>query len=111
MKKLFRLLSLVIINLIGILISVSASINIFNPSTSLNTRKIDKNIEELRQLEWFNDLYENERHHKSFFINLKVRKYLESSIRVSRLKSNEREQKKFSQLLEKIAEVREKNNI
>lgn len=111
MKKLFRWLSLAIINLIGIFISVSAAISIFNPSTSLDTRKIDKNIERLRQLEWFNDLYESERHHKSFFINLKVRKYLESSIHVSRLRSNEREQKKFSQLLEEVAEVRDKNNI
>lgn len=111
MKMFFRWLGLAIISLIGILISLTASINIFSPRTSLDTRKIDKNIEKLRTLQWFNDLYESGRHHKSFFTNLKVRRYLESSIRISALKNNEREQKKFIQLLENVAEVREKNKI
>ena len=34
---------------------------------------------------WFNELYEHEEHHRSFFVSLKIRKYLEGSWRVSRL--------------------------
>lgn len=41
-------------------------------------------------------------------MSLKVRKYLQSNILVSRLKNNENEQKKFIQLLEEVAELREK---
>ncbi|MDI7742418.1 nitrite reductase [Lysinibacillus fusiformis] len=107
MKRALHWLGLTAIYLTGIVISLASSINIFNGSSSLDTRKIDQNIERLRKLDWFNDLYESERHHKSFFINLEVRKYLESSIRISRLESSEREQKKFVRLLEKVANARE----
>lgn len=110
MQKYFHWIGLAIISLFGIIMSLFTSTDLISSSnSSLNTRKIDKNIEKLRELEWFNDLYENERHHKSFLMNLKVRKYLQSKILVARLKNNEKEQKKFIQLLEEIAELREKS--
>lgn len=77
-------------------------------NSSLNTRKIDRNIEKLRELAWFNELYIDERHHKSFYVNLKVRKYLQSHILVSRLQNSEKSKKKFIHLLEEIAQLREK---
>ena len=110
MKKLLKWLGLAVIYGIGAGISILSSTNVFLGDTGLNTKKIGRNIEKLRLLSWFNELYEDEKHHSSFFINLRVRKYLESSIRISRLKNNEREQKKFIQLLETVAEVRKKNN-
>jgi len=89
MKKFFHWLGLAIISLIGIIVSLLTSTDLITSSnSSLNTRKIDKNIEKLRELKWFSCLYENERHQKSFFVNLKVRKYLQSTIRVSRLTRN-----------------------
>ena len=110
MKKFFRWIVLAIISLIGIIMSLFTSTNLRSSTNSfLNTRKIDKNIKKLRELEWFNSLYESERHHKSFFMNLKVRKYLQSNILVSRLKNNKNEQKKFMQLLVDVAKLREEN--
>ena len=89
--------------------SVYTSTDLISSTNNLDTRKIDKNIENLRDLEWFNDLYVSERHYKSFFINLKVRRYLQSNLLVFRLKNNQKEQKKFIQLLEDVAQLREKN--
>lgn len=110
MKKFFRWIVLAIISLIGIIMSLFTSTNLrSSTNSSLNTRKIDKNIKKLRELEWFNNLYESERHHNSFFMNLKVRKYLQSNILVSRLKNNKNEQKKFMQLLVDVAKLREEN--
>lgn len=110
MKSLLRWLGLTIVYLIGIGISLVSSINIFSGSSSLDTRKIDRNIERLRELDWFNELHNCERHRISFLINSKIRKYLQSSFRVQRLKTSKREQKKFIETLEKVAEAREKNN-
>ena len=108
MKNFFRWVVLVSISLIGIILSFFTSTDLISSSNrSLNTSKIDKNIKTLRELEWFNNLYENERHHKSFFVNLKVRRYLQSNILVSCLKNNKNEQKKFNQLLEDVAKLRE----
>ena len=110
MIKILRRLLLGMISLIGMILSLLTSINLISSSSrSLNTRKIDKNIEKLRELEWFNELYEIERHRKSFFINVKVRKYLQSNILVARLKNNKNEQKKFIKLLEDVAKLRNKN--
>lgn len=110
MKKIFYWIGLVIINLLGIILSLFTSTDLISsPNSSLNTNKIDKNIEKLRELKWFNDLYVDERHHKSFFVSLKVRKYLQSNILISRLKNNQKEQKKFIQLLEDVAKIRKKN--
>ena len=110
MKKFFIWIVLASISLIGIILSFFTSTDLISSSNrSLNTSKIDKNIKTLRELEWFNTLYESERHHKSFFMNLKVRKYLQSNILVSRLKNNKNEQKKFKQLLEDVAKLHEEN--
>ena len=110
MKKLFHWIGIAIINLIGIILSILIAADLISsPNSRLNTNKIDKNIEKLRELKWFNDLYVDERHHKSFFVNLKVRKYLQSNIQVFRLKNNQKEQQKFNQLLEEVAKIREKN--
>lgn len=112
MKKFFHWISIAIISLIGIILSLLTSTDLISSSnSSLNTNKIDKNIEKLRELKWFNDLYVDERHHKSFFMNAKVRKYLQSNILVSRLKNNRKEQQKFIQLLEDVAKIREKNLV
>lgn len=51
------------------------------------------------------------RHLKSFYVNLKVRKYLQSHILVSRLQNSEKSKKKYIHLLEEVAQLREKNII
>ena len=56
-----------------------------NGSNSLNTRKIDGNIEMLKQYSWFKNIYDNERYHRLFFGNRKVRKYLQNTYRVKRI--------------------------
>lgn len=110
MKKFLNGMGIAFIGLIGIVLSLATSTDLTgSASDSLNTRKIDKNIDELRELEWFNALYESERHRKSFSINYKVRKYLQSTILVTRLKTSEREQQKFIRLLEHVSELREKS--
>ena len=110
MKKLWRVLGSSIIALFAVLLSLISSTNLISGGrTVLKTEKIEKNIEKLKQFSWFKELYENERHHRSFFVSLKVRKYLESSIRVKLLKSSKREQEKFIQILEEVAELRTKN--
>lgn len=108
MKKLLRWTGLTIIYLIGIGISLVTSINVFSGSSSLDTNKIDRNIERLRNSGWFDDLYISERHRSSFLADLQIRKYLQSSFRIQRLQKSEREQKKFIQKLEKAAEARKK---
>lgn len=106
-KKVWRWIGSLLILLIGVFLSLISNTNLFSfGSIGLNSRKIDKNIVELRSFTWFNELYENEEHHRSFFINLKIRKYLESSIRVSKLIRNEKEQRKFILLLEEVARNR-----
>lgn len=110
MKKFWRELGSFIIALFAILLSLITSTNVVSGGrTSLKTEKIEKNIEKLKQFSWFKELYENEQHHHSFFVSLKVRKYLESSICVNRLKSSKREQEKFIRLLQQVAELRIKN--
>ena len=112
MKRfLLKWLGLAAICLIAVAISIVTSTNVIMGNTGLDSRKIDRNINKLKFFLWFNELYEDDRHHSSFFINKHVRKYLESSIRVYLLKSSEKEQKKFIQLLEKVAQEREKNKV
>ncbi|KMY33589.1 hypothetical protein ACZ11_00430 [Lysinibacillus xylanilyticus] len=108
MKKLWRWVGLVVIYIIGIYLSLLSGVYLLDGRTALDTKKIDNNIKKLRMYPWFNELYEHEEHHRSFFANIKVRKYLESSIRVSRLLNNEREQKRFIRMLEEVAQVRKK---
>ncbi len=40
-----------------------------NGSTSLDTKKIDRNIEMLKNYSWFKDIYDDERYHRLFFVN------------------------------------------
>jgi len=98
-----------IIVFLGVVVTVSlsllSSVNL-SGSSELNTQKIDKNIEKLKDYSWFNDLYENEKHHRSFFVSLKIRKYLEGSWRVSKLIRSEKAQVKFIVMLEEVARLR-----
>ena len=100
-----------IIVFLGVVVTLSlsllSSVNL-SGSSELNTQKIDKNIEKLKDYSWFNDLYENEKHHRSFFVSLKIRKYLASSWRVSKLIRSEKAQVKFIVMLEELARLRNK---
>ncbi|MEK4487850.1 nitrite reductase [Psychrobacillus sp. FSL H8-0484] len=109
MKKVWRWIGSFFIILFGVFLSLSSSTNLFTfGSISLNTVKIEKNIERLKAFSWFNELYEKEEHRRSFFMSLKVRRYLESSIRVSRLIRSEREKERLILLLEEVARLRNK---
>ncbi|WP_413299596.1 hypothetical protein AA0X95_16265 [Bacillus sp. 1P10SD] len=80
---------------------------LFNSSgsgTVLNTQKIDKNIDLLKGQEWFKKLYEDERYHRLFFVNRRVRKYLQSMIRVKKIIRNPKTQQKFLLFLDKEVE-------
>jgi hypothetical protein len=67
----------------------------------LNTKRIDSNIELLKQEEWFRKIYDNQRYHRLFFANKHVRGYLQSKIRVKRIIKNEVAQRKFLLFLDK----------
>lgn len=97
--------------IIGVLLSLSSSVSPFTGSTSLNTKKIDSNIEKLKQFSWFKNLHEDERYRRSFFANKTVRNYLQSTFKVNHLIKSEKAQKSFASLLEKQAQLREKNDI
>ncbi|CAH0296434.1 hypothetical protein SRABI96_04442 [Peribacillus sp. Bi96] len=66
---------------------------------SLHTKKIDRNIKSLKRNKWFNDLYEDENYHRLFFVNKRVRKFLQSNFRVKRLVKRKKNQKKFLMFL------------
>lgn len=68
---------------------------------SLNTKKIDQNIEQLKQNGWFKKIYEDEKYHRLFFTNRHVRAFLESAIRVKRMNRSEAAQKRFVRFLDK----------
>lgn len=70
-------------------------------NNSLNTRKIDQNIERLKELEWFKTIYGEEKYHRLFFINRHVRKYLQSTLRVKKIIRSQRAQMKFMRLLDR----------
>ncbi len=95
---------------VTIILSIISSVNLldFNGGRGLNTQNIEKNIGKLKGYSWFNELYENEEHHRSFFVSLKIRKYLESSLRVSKLIRSEKERVKFIVMLEEVALLRNK---
>ncbi|QIZ09389.1 hypothetical protein HFZ78_24120 [Priestia megaterium] len=68
---------------------------LFGYSDTLNTKKIDQNIEQLNQHDWFKKIYEDERYHRLFFVNKHVRRYLQSTIRVRKIiRSKEAQRKK-----------------
>ncbi|WP_442598806.1 hypothetical protein [Neobacillus sp. D3-1R] len=68
---------------------------------SLDTRMVDRHINELKQYSWFLLLYEDEKFRRLFYTNYKIRKYLESPFRVERLMKNSHAQEKFKQYLGK----------
>ena len=68
---------------------------------ALNTRKIDKNIEQLKQQEWFKKIYEDEKYHRLFFTNRHVRAYLQSSTRVKKIIRSNEAQRKLMSILDK----------
>ena len=105
MKKLGNWIIVFLGVVVTLSLSLLSSVNL-SGSSELNTQKIDKNIEKLKDYSWFNELYENEEHHRSFFVSLKIRKYLEGSWRVSRLIRSEKAQVKFIVMLEEVARLR-----
>jgi hypothetical protein len=80
---------------------IGAIIEAFLFDKTVNTRKIDKNIEKLKHYNWFNTLYDNHKYHRLFFVNRNVRKYLQSERRVRRLIKSSKAKQRFKNLLEK----------
>jgi hypothetical protein len=72
-----------------------------NGSIALDTRKIDSNIELLKNEFWFKDIYNEEKYRKLFFVNRKVRGYLQNTHRVKRLIKKEKIQNAFIAFLNK----------
>lgn len=105
MKKIGHWIIVFLGVVVTVILSLVSSVNL-SGSSELNTQKIDKNIEKLKMYSWFNDLYENEKHHRSFFVSLKIRKYLASSWRVSKLIRSEKAQGRFIVMLEEVARLR-----
>lgn len=67
----------------------------------LDTKTIDRHIQELNEHQWFNKIYENENYRKLFFTNVHVRRYLESKRRVRKLINDPYAREKFIIFLEK----------
>jgi hypothetical protein len=70
-------------------------------SDTLNTKKIDQNIERLNQHDWFKKIYEDEKYHRLFFVNKHIRSYLQSTIRVRKIIRSKEAQRKLLLLIEK----------
>ncbi|ANU23369.1 hypothetical protein [Planococcus donghaensis] len=70
-------------------------------SDTLNTRKIDRNIERLNECDWFKKVYEDKKYHRLFFVNKRVRHYLQSTVRIRRIIRSDKAQKKLLLLLDK----------
>ncbi|MBT2668843.1 hypothetical protein J7J00_25935 [Bacillus sp. ISL-4] len=68
---------------------------------SLDTRRIDRNIEMLKNHTWFKDIYEDENYHRLFFVNRNVRRYLQSTMRVKRIIKRAKSQRVFLVYLDK----------
>ncbi|MGA3599027.1 hypothetical protein [Lysinibacillus agricola] len=74
---------------------------LFNGSTTLDTNKIDKNIEKLQQYNWFNEIYHDDKYRKLFFANRNVRNYLQNNFRVKKIIKKTQAQKRFISFLNK----------
>jgi hypothetical protein len=74
---------------------------LFGYSDTLNTKKIDQNIERLNQYDWFKNIYEDEKYHRLFFVNKHVRRYLQSTTRVRKIIRSKEAQRKLLFLLDK----------
>lgn len=70
-------------------------------SNSLNTKKIDQNIDLLKQQDWFEEIYRDEKYHRLFFANKHVRGYLQSTTRVKKIIRNREAQTKLLNFLDK----------
>ena len=68
---------------------------------TLNTKKIDQNIERLNQHDWFKKIYEDEKYHRLFFVNKHIRRYLQSTIRVRKIIRSKEAQRKLLLIIEK----------
>ncbi|MFD4490522.1 hypothetical protein [Lysinibacillus fusiformis] len=68
--------------------------NALDGSTTLHTTKIDRNMERLRQYDWFEEEYQDDRYHRLFFANRHVRKYLQHNRRVNQMMKKKRAQAK-----------------
>lgn len=101
---------IIVTYVVGILIALGSNLSPFMVNTTLNTKKIDRNIEKLNQLSWFKNLYEDEKYRHSFLGNRKIRGYLQSSIRVNRIIKSEQAKKRFIALLEKQVQLRDNNS-
>ncbi|MGD2196927.1 hypothetical protein [Lysinibacillus fusiformis] len=75
--------------------------NALNGSTTLHTTKIDGNMERLRQYDWFEEIYQDDRYRRLFFANRHVRKYLQHNRRVNQMMKKKRAQAKFIDFLHK----------
>lgn len=74
---------------------------LFNGSTTLDTNKIDKNIEKLQHYNWFNEIYHDDKYRKLFFANRNVRNYLQNNFRVKKIIKKTHAQKRFIYFLNK----------
>ncbi|MFJ8459202.1 hypothetical protein ACIQ57_08725 [Lysinibacillus xylanilyticus] len=74
---------------------------LFNGSTTLDTNKIDKNIEKLQHYNWFNEIYHDDKYRKLFFANRNVRNYLQNNFRVKKMIKKTQAQKRFIYFLNK----------
>ncbi|MED3727638.1 hypothetical protein HPB58_11815 [Priestia filamentosa] len=72
---------------------------------SLDTKKINNNIELLRKQGWFKENYDDERYHGLFIGNKHIKSYLQSQNRVKKIINNKSVQKKFLLLLDKQLEI------
>ncbi|MFG3432576.1 MULTISPECIES: hypothetical protein [Lysinibacillus] len=68
--------------------------NALNGSTTLHSTKIDRNTERLRQYDWFEEEYQDDRYRRLFFANRHVRKYLQHNRRVNQMMKKKRAQAK-----------------
>ncbi|MED4210681.1 hypothetical protein P4662_15550 [Priestia megaterium] len=80
---------------------LSSLVPIIDTSKSLNTQKINKHIELLKQQHWFRNIYEDDKYYALLFGNRRVRFYLQSSLRVKKMIRKEKVQEKFLALLNK----------
>ncbi|HSJ38144.1 MAG TPA: hypothetical protein VK945_08000 [Planococcus sp. (in: firmicutes)] len=109
MKRAWKVTLIILTYTVGMVVGLTSSVSPIVGNTSLNSKKIDRHIQQLQQYSWFSALYEDERYRRSFFANKKVRGYLQSSLRVNRLIKDDKAQKSFAHLLEKQAQLRDNN--
>ena len=70
-------------------------------SDTLNTKKIDQNIERLNEHDWFKKIQEDEKYHRLFFVNKRLRSYLQSTISVRKIIRSKEAQRKLLLIIEK----------